>query len=609
MVDPSRLPRRHSGPGQARAALLDAYGRGHPDPHAPDAYGRRRKAVVIGFAGGGGSSIAVAQALGFHPDAALNHWPLALKVHERNFPGAAHHCADITETDCRHVVPGRDIGLFWISPDCRHFSKAKGAAPVSARVRGLAWVAIPWAKVRKPDVIILENVEEFLTWCPLIRDAQGRLIPDPARKGETFRRWVRRLEQCGYVVEWRILNAADYGAPTSRKRLFLIARRDGKPIVWPAPTHAPRKVAVERGLPAYRSAASVIDFSRRCPSIFLTKEEAKAAGVKRPLQPATLARIAKGLFRYTIANADPFIVPITHRGSDRVHSSRDPLATITTAHRGELAVCAPHLTKFRHGSAGADLRDGTPTITSNGTGARQGCGIPMGLVEAELEAAYVEQANSNRYGHPCSEPVSTVMQSGVHQRLLSATLVKHNHGSHPFQDVEGPLHALTAQIDSYYGMGFGNDARDPMRTCTGKDRHSVIVAELTQAAPGDGRRAQVLAFLQERFGAPTAEDIADPLRDEHSRAKFGLVLIAGAVWMIRDIGMRMLDPETELATAMGVPGDYILGSILDDGGKPIRITKTNITRMVGNMVSPPPARALIAANCDHLFHEPEALAA
>lgn len=564
---------------------------------------RPKRAVVL-FAGGGGSSIAIKRALGRHPDAALNHWPLALSVHLVNFPDAEHHCADVMETDPRHVLPGERIGLLWLSPDCRHFSPAKGAAPVSKSIRALAWSAIPWAKLRKPDVIILENVEAFLTWCPVIVGPDGKARPDPERTGETFRLWVKRLEQAGYVVEWRILNAADFGAATSRKRLFLVARRDGKPIRWPEPTHAPRKTASERGLRPYRAAAEIIDFSRPCPSIFMTAEEARARGlkIKRPLEEATLRRIAKGLLRYTIAAADPFIVGVTHVGDDRVRSVREPLGTVTGANRGEFALVAPTLLRTDFSGsrfAGSyTVEEPLRTITSGGGialasvyldrqfGRSEGAITAGGGGKTSLVAAWMEQANTDMVGHDVRAPVSTIVGKGCTQRLIAAQLTQFR-GSND---------------------GNGGDLGEPVGAVCAQGGHaalleSVLEQDLPLAAPFE-REGEVRAFLTKYYGAATAEDLAEPLDTVTSRSRFGLVLVRGQAWRIVDIGMRMLDPETELAAAMGVPRGYVLG--FDASGA--RVSKTAITKMVGNMVHADPAEALIRAN-DPFQPEPEELAA
>jgi DNA (cytosine-5)-methyltransferase 1 len=612
----------------------------------------RRKRIVVGFAGGGGSSIGIAKALGVHPDAALNHWPAAIATHEANFPGAAHFCGDIFETDCRDVLPGEEIGLAWFSPDCRHFSRAKGGTPVSARVRGLAWVVIPWAKIRKPDVIILENVDEFVTWGPLIVGADGATRPDPARKGETFERFVRRLRQCGYEVDWRQSSlAADLGAPTLRKRFILIARRDGRPIVFPAPMFAPRAKAAAKGLPPYRAAYECIDFSRPCPSIFLTREEARAIGVKRPLEDATMRRIARGLYRYSIASADPFIVRVVGT-EDRVANIRDPLNTIATEKGGAFALVAPvitgcggrmgqtepvaprdpyptitskndsalavahlthfqenmigsdlrdpldtvmagaprhglvsaHITKFRGGATGSDMRDGLPAVTANSFIKRPGGAAPIGLV-----AAFVEQANTDMVGHDMREPLSTMVQKGCTQRVIAA------------------------QLSQFRGSNAGKgDLDEPMPAVMAEGYHQALLAATLEAdqplaVPFSAHDDELRAFLVRYYGTADASDLADPLGTVTSRSRFGLVLVAGVAYRISDIGMRMLDPETELAAAMGVPRGYFAGVRL--GGKPL--TKTKITKLVGNMVQTEWAEAHVAANCADLpwWREPEAMAA
>jgi DNA (cytosine-5)-methyltransferase 1 len=285
--------------------------------------------VIDLFAGGGGASTGIELALGRHVDIAVNHDAQAVNLHQANHPQTRHFVSDVFEVDPIAVTEGRPVGLLWASPDCKHFSKAKGGKPVSKRVRGLAWVVVKWAKLTKPRQIYLENVEEFKTWGPLAVD--GR--PCPERKGRTFQTWKRQLENLGYVVEHRELRACDYGAPTIRKRLYLIARCDGEPIVWPEPTH-------EKGLKPYRTAAECIDWSLACPSIFERV---------RPLAEATQRRIAHGVKRYVIDAAKPFIVPVTHQGDWRVHSIDDPLRTITTARRGELALASPTLIQTGYG--------------------------------------------------------------------------------------------------------------------------------------------------------------------------------------------------------------------------------------------------------------------
>jgi site-specific DNA-cytosine methylase len=278
------------------------------------AEGRTRmiELIVDSFAGGGGASTGIEMALGRSPDIAINHDATALAMHEVNHPATTHLVSDVWEVDPVEVTAGRPVGLAWFSPDCKHFSKAKGGKPVEKKIRGLAWVVVHWANVVAPRVIILENVEEFATWGPLGADNK----PCPLQKGLTFKRWLSELERLGYVVEWRELRACDYGAPTLRKRLFLIARCDGEPIVWPVPTHKRVKAyrdgradveklgsALVPDVKPARVAAEIIDWSLPCPSIFDTAKQIKEKyGLRavRPLQKATMARLAKGVRRYVV---------------------------------------------------------------------------------------------------------------------------------------------------------------------------------------------------------------------------------------------------------------------------------------------------------------------
>jgi len=266
--------------------------------------------IVDNFAGGGGASTGIEMALGRSPDLAINHDPEAVAMHQANHPHTVHLCGDVWDVNPKDACAGRKVGLAWFSPDCKHFSKAKGGKPVSKKIRGLAWVATRWAEEVEPRVIVLENVEEFQTWGPLGDNG----LPCPKRKGDTFREWLLKLQTLGYMVEWRELRACDFGAPTSRKRLFLIARRDGKPIVWPAPTHtAPILIPPGSTLQPWKTAAECIDWSIPCPSIFTRK---------RPLADNTLRRVAAGIKQYVINNPRPFIVPIAHyNGSTTAHDA------------------------------------------------------------------------------------------------------------------------------------------------------------------------------------------------------------------------------------------------------------------------------------------------
>lgn len=477
------------------------------------------------FAGGGGTSVAIEHALGRSPDVAVNHDPEAVAMHEANHPHTHHLCGDVWDVSPRKVCKGRPVGLLWLSPDCKHFSKAKGGKPREKKIRSLAWVAVRWAHDVRPSVIILENVEEFTTWGPL--GPCGR--PIKALASRTFQRWVGELERAGYRVEWRELRACDYGAPTSRKRLFLVARCDGEPIVWPTPTHGPGRIP-------FRTAAECIDWSIPCPSIF---ERSK------PLAEKTLARIARGIRRFVLEAADPFVIPLTHAGDHRVHSIRDPLRTVTGANRGELAFVSP-------------------TLIQTGYGERPGQ-APRSL---DLHA-----------------PLGTVVAGGQKHALVAAFLAKHYGGNEtPGSNLRDSMstvtcrdhHALvTAHISKLYGTSTGHDVRDPLHTVT------------AGGGKGGGHLAEVRALL-ERLAPESPVQLS---LDTVAGLPPGHVLVGGERYVIADIGMRMLQPR-ELYRAQGFPDSYVIDPVVN--GK--RLSKTAQIRMCGNSVSPPPATALVAAN-------------
>lgn len=382
--------------------------------------------IVDSFAGGGGASLGIEWATGRSPDIAINHDRQAIAMHIANHPRTVHLREDVWRVDPREATRGRPVGLMWLSPDCRHFSKAKGGSPVSPRVRGLAWVAVHWARAVRPRVIVLENVEEFQSWGPVV---DGR--PCAARKGQTFLAFLRRLRNLGYDVEWRELRACDYGAPTIRRRLFLVARCDGQPIRWPAPTHG-------RGCgQPWRAAAECMDWSIPCPSIFRRK---------RPLRDATLRRIARGIMRYVVDHPHPFIVPATHGGDDRIHSASEPLRTVTCAPRGEFALIAAFLAKHygeRNPSDvhAASLFEPAPTVTSIDHNA---------LVAAHL----VKLKGTSRDGQSIQEPLHTVAAGGTHHAEVRAFLV------------------------AYYGNDKdGGTLIDPIRTLSTRDRFGLVVVD------------------------------------------------------------------------------------------------------------------------------------
>jgi DNA (cytosine-5)-methyltransferase 1 len=420
--------------------------------------------IVDSFAGGGGASTGIEMALGRSPDIAINHDAVALAMHEVNHPQTLHLTSDIWSVDPGEACGGRPVGLLWASPDCKHFSKAKGGKPVDKNIRGLAWVVVHWANVVQPRVIILENVEEFSTWGPLGADGK----PCPKQKGQTFERWVSEMQGLGYVVEWRELRACDFGAPTIRKRLFLIARRDGAPIVWPEPTHGdPKSDAVRSGkLKPWRTAAEIIDWSLPCPSIFDTSAEIMAKyGLRavRPLQEATMARIAKGVKRYVLDAAKPFIVNLTHQGGDRAESIDDPMATVTGAHRGEKALAVaqiqptaggrkgpvvtwdemiqeintPFVTAAQQGGSARDIREPLHTVTASAKDQNQI------IVPTLIQTGYGERDGQEPRVPGLDKPLGTAVAGGIKHALVTPFVTKFNRGAtgHPIDD---PLHTITA---------------------------------------------------------------------------------------------------------------------------------------------------------------------
>lgn len=369
-----------------------------------------REITVDLFAGGGGASTGIEQAIGRPVDVAINHDPEAISLHAANHPQTLHYTADVFEVDPHEATEGRPVGLLWASPSCTHFSRARGGVPVSKQLRSLGWVVVRWAAAVKPRVIVCENVAEWRDWGPVLA---SKGVPCPKRKGKTFRQWVGHLQRLGYRVEHRELRACDYRTPTIRKRLFLVARRDGHPIVWPKPTHNERGTD---GLKPWRTAAECIDWTLPCPSIF---------DRKRPLADATLRRIAKGVMRYVVEAAEPFIVPL-HNGlivptlvqtgygeregqQPRVPGIEKPLGTLV-AGGGKHALVAAFLAKHFTGVVGADLREPMPTVTSvdhnalvTATLSEQAAGNGT-----KVAALLVKYYGNEREGVSLTEPLHTI---------------------------------------------------------------------------------------------------------------------------------------------------------------------------------------------------------
>lgn len=575
--------------------------------------------IVDNFAGGGGASTGIEMATGYSVDIAINHDPEAIKMHKANHPNTKHYCENVWAIDPVKACNGHPVGLAWFSPDCKHFSKAKGGKPKDKNIRGLAWVALRWAGLVRPRVIMLENVEEFKTWGPLNRGHH----PIKAKQGKTFEKFVQQLNDLGYTVEFKELIAADYGAPTMRKRFFLIARCDGKPIVWPEPTHGPAdSEAVKVGLlKPYVGAYTQIDFSRPCPSIFDTSEEIKEKyGIRavRPLAQKTMDRIARGFKKFILDNPEPFIIQCNHGGERRPNDIREPMPTITGKHG--YGIVEPYMVQI--GQTGftkdrsKDVREPLTTIVSK----NEHC-----LIEPML-APYMGTNTTNHPGGNCRDPIHTIT-TGNQQCLISPTLIQY-HSETAKDEVRGQLieePIMTVDSSNRYGLvasflhkyydggykGAGETVENPLPTVTAWDHNSVVTANLIQMnnhcdgkdirqplptiTAGDGHFGEVRAFLIKYYGQGTGQDIKDPLDTVTAQDRFGLVTINGTDYQIVDIGLRMLEPR-ELYGCQGFPDDYIIDH--DYTGK--TYPRSEQVRRCGNAVCPPIPAALVRANLPEL---------
>ncbi|CAH0646716.1 MULTISPECIES: DNA cytosine methyltransferase [Pseudomonas] len=565
--------------------------------------------VVDFFCGGGGAGTGLEMGLGRPVTVAKNHSPAAISMHTVNHPAARHFTTDVFEGDPDEECQGRPVGWFHMSPDCTHHSQAAGGQPRKREIRNLSWIGLKWGGKKKPRVISLENVKQILQWGPLIakRDkATGRvmkldgtvaaigervpvqqqfLVPDPKRRGITWRRFVQLLEGMGYQVEWRIIKACDFGAPTSRERLFMIARCDGQPIVWPEPTHAKHPA---KGQQKWRTAADCIDWSVPSKSIF---------GRKKELAAATLRRVAKGMKKFVLDNPQPFIVPIanwsgelaqsaaeplrtvtswprggsfamaspvilpaTHQGADRVNDPGEPLPTVTAANRGELMMASPVM-----------IGAGGPVYAGKPAPADQPMGTLMTQNHRALVTAFIEQANGGFNTTPAKgadEPLTTVTNTGSQQRLVTASLatLRRNCVGRPVDDL---VPTMTA----------------------GAEHHALVEYKLSPEHEEGALR--VAAFLISYYGTENTSAADAPAPTVTTKDRLGLVtvFVKGTPYVIVDICLRMLQPH-ELYRAQGFPASYII----DKGADGKMFTKTEQVHMCGNSVSPPPMAALASAN-------------
>lgn len=548
--------------------------------------------VVDLFAGGGGASEGIAAAIGRDPHIAINHSRAAVAMHTINHPQSQHFCADVFEVEPRKAARGRKIGALWLSPDCTFHSRAKGGKPIDRKgkkVRSLAWVALRWIDQCRPRVIFLENVEEFQKWGPLGNDG----LPIKKFLGRTFKAFVTKIRKRGYTVEWKSLVACDYGTPQRRKRLFMIARCDGEPIVWPEPTHGPGRAR------PYNPAADVIEWDLVCPSIF---------DRKKPLKPNTLRRIATGIRRFVLENAKPFLMPVTHPSDRRVHGIDEPVRTVTGAKRGELALVTPFVSRYFGQSVGAELDGPMPTVTGAETTA---------IVEPLL-APFVMNNMSNNAPRALSDPLHAVC-TGNHKYIVAPTLIHSGNGERKGQaprvyDIRQPLHTVvnaqrtglvTAFITKHYGSPphrmrtVGSPLSEPTHAVTARDHNALTAcfmmkhrgtshsASLDEPAPtvtgGGGRggaKLNLVRALLTEHAMPAVEG-EGPV----------LVEIGGETFAIADVGMRMLQPR-ELFRAQGFGDDYDIAPVLN--GKPL--TKTAQIEAAGNACPPQMAEALVRSN-------------
>ena len=608
--------------------------------------------IVDSFAGGGGASTGIELATGRVVDIAINHSQDAILMHKTNHPYTEHYQASVWDVDPIEVCRGRPVGLLWASPDCKHFSKAKGGKPVDKNIRGLAWIVLRWAGTVRPRVIILENVEEFQTWGPV---RKGH--PVKSKAGQTFRKWLSQLEALGYAVEWRELVAADYGAPTTRKRFFLVARCDGAPIVWPEPTHAPAgsREVLEGQKKPWRSAAEVIDWSLPCPSIFDTREairEKYGLSAQRPLRPNTMRRVIRGVDKFAIKAPEPFLVVVNHAGDFRGQNTADPLQTVTAKHGYGVAspLLAPLTVTNTTNSTGADAGAPVHTVTTAGNqmliaptlaaigqtgGGERGRKITEPthtqvskaeecLVAAAMIQYHTEQTERVR-GQGLVDPLMTIDASNRYG-LAAASLVKYYGSDQHGQGAGDPLHTitakdregvLTANLAKFYGgtyTGSGSKMSDPLHTVTAVDHNALTATHLvkmkgTNLGGPMSEPVQTITAGGGHFGVVTTVVVkAEPGADlKHWPEIRGLLNtfcgynlgpedvilfeIGGAAYFMADIGLRMLTPR-ELYMANGFPEDYRIER--DYTGK--EYPKTKQVARCGNAVPPPFATALVRAN-------------
>ena len=560
--------------------------------------------VVDFFCGGGGAGTGLEMGLGRSVTVAKNHSPAAISMHTVNHPHAKHFTTDVFEGDPDTECGGCAVGWFHMSPDCTHHSQAAGGQPRKREIRNLSWIGLKWAGMKQPRVISLENVKQILQWGPLVAKRcklTGRviklsgmiaepgdvvpvseqfLVPDPKRRGQTWGVFVAELQRLGYAVEWRVIKACDFGAPTSRERLFMIARCDGQPIVWPEPTHAKNPA---KGQQKWRTAAECIDWSIPSKSIF---------GRKKDLAQATLRRVAKGMRKFVLDAANPFIVPIANWSGESVQSADEPLRTVTSYPKGgafsivsptlvqtgygertgqaprvprldqplgtvvaggvKHAIAAAHLVKFRFADEGKALDEPLPTITSGGNYKR-----PAGAAHAMgISTVFMAQMNggfNTTAAKSIEDPMTTVTNTGSQQQLVTANLV-HLRGNCDARDLNNPLHTIsaggthhglmTAFLERQFGASVGQGLNEPAPTITAGGGGKSSLVELKLSPEVEAGALRVAAFLISYYGTENVSDADEPAPTITTRDRLALVTVTikGTPYVIVDICLRMLQP-------------------------------------------------------------------
>lgn len=510
--------------------------------------------IIDCFAGGGGASVGIEMALGRHVDIAVNHDPKAILMHKTNHPDTLHLTEDIFRVDLQEHIKGRHVALMWASPDCTSHSKAKGGKPRKQGLRILPWAVYKHAKTILPDVIIMENVEEIQQWGPL--DEAGHPIPE--RKGEDYKKFIAAMKGLGYIFDSRELAAADYGAPTTRKRWYAVFRRDGREIVWPEPTHSRGGAG---GLKPWEPVYKCLDLQDFGKSIF---------GRKKPLAENTMKRIARGLEKFVFNCPEPFIMKY-YGGNYKGAGScmEEPLHTITAVDHN--ALVTPYLMRNNTGAPGSDAREPMLTITTGGH---------HGVVSPLLIQYHSETTKNGVRGQQVTEPVQTI-------------------------DASNRYGLAAAYLTKFYKSGTGQDMAEPIHTITTSPGHfgtvSVLMCgrEELQEAGMDEETAQkctwVSQFIMEYYGCGTGQGLKEPLRTIVTKDRFALVTVLGNEYVMLDIYLRMLKPE-ELKLAQGFPKDYIINRDYRWNAYPA----SEQVKRIGNSVVPVMAEALVKANCGYL---------